>query len=193
MLYPGPLAIDLETICDHSLFSCLDFRFSMQLSWLIYAGAQIQIVPKSQYDCTKQTILFRMLCFANFFSRDHTESWRNGRSIQYQERISRMACRHREFHRLENIGWLRAAALGANDGIVSTSSLILDVAAAHATHSSIVITGMAGLVAAAKGKIMHCLTVLQIRKGLRVRHANPDRQVQRGRYSGKCLGDRSSS
>lgn len=60
-----------------------------------------------------------------------------------------MAYRHREFHKLENIGWLRAAVLGANDGIVSTSSLILGVAAAHATHSSIVITGMAGLVAGA--------------------------------------------
>ena len=60
-----------------------------------------------------------------------------------------MAYRHRELHKLENIGWLRAAVLGANDGIVSTSSLILGVAAAHATHSSIVITGMAGLVAGA--------------------------------------------
>ena len=60
-----------------------------------------------------------------------------------------MAYRHRELHKLENIGWLRAAVLGANDGIVSTSSLILGVAAAHATHSSIVITGMAGLIAGA--------------------------------------------
>jgi len=50
---------------------------------------------------------------------------------------------------LKNIGWLRAAVLGANDGIVSTSSLVLGVAAAHATHSSILIAGTAGLVAGA--------------------------------------------
>ncbi len=50
---------------------------------------------------------------------------------------------------MKNIGWLRAAVLGANDGIVSTSSLVLGVAAAHATHSSILIAGTAGLVAGA--------------------------------------------
>lgn len=55
----------------------------------------------------------------------------------------------REKHRLRSIGWLRAAVLGANDGIVSTSSLVLGVAAAHATHSSILIAGTAGLVAGA--------------------------------------------
>jgi len=60
-----------------------------------------------------------------------------------------MPVRHREKHRLKNIGWLRAAVLGANDGIVSTSSLVLGVAASHATHSSILIAGIAGLVAGA--------------------------------------------
>ncbi len=60
-----------------------------------------------------------------------------------------MAARHRERHRIESIGWLRAAVLGANDGIVSTSSLVLGVAASHATHSSILIAGVAGLVAGA--------------------------------------------
>jgi vacuolar iron transporter family protein len=55
----------------------------------------------------------------------------------------------REKHRLQSIGWLRAAVLGANDGIVSTSSLVLGVAAANATHSSILIAGIAGLVAGA--------------------------------------------
>lgn len=60
-----------------------------------------------------------------------------------------MMTRHRELHRLDNVGWLRAAVLGANDGIVSTSSLILGVAAAHASHQSILITGVAGLVAGA--------------------------------------------
>lgn len=60
-----------------------------------------------------------------------------------------MLRRHREFHKLDNVGWLRAAVLGANDGIVSTSSLILGVAAAHATHQSILVAGVAGLVAGA--------------------------------------------
>jgi VIT1/CCC1 family predicted Fe2+/Mn2+ transporter len=45
-----------------------------------------------------------------------------------------MPLRHRERHRTERIGWLRAAVLGANDGILSTASLVLGVAAAHGTH-----------------------------------------------------------
>ena len=57
--------------------------------------------------------------------------------------------RHREFHRSERIGWLRAAVLGANDGIVSTASLILGVAGAGATGSGVLIAGIAGLVAGA--------------------------------------------
>jgi vacuolar iron transporter family protein len=60
-----------------------------------------------------------------------------------------MARLHLERHRTDRIGWLRAAVLGANDGIVSTASLVLGVAAAHATHSSILVTGVAGLVAGA--------------------------------------------
>ncbi len=55
--------------------------------------------------------------------------------------------RHIERHRTSRIGWLRAAVLGANDGIVSTASLMLGVAAAHASQSNILITGIAGLVA----------------------------------------------
>ena len=54
-----------------------------------------------------------------------------------------------ERHRTERIGWLRAAVLGANDGIVSTSSLVLGVATAHASHGNIVIAGVAGLAAGA--------------------------------------------
>lgn len=54
-----------------------------------------------------------------------------------------------EHHRSHRIGWLRAAVLGANDGIVSTASLILGVAAAKATFSDILIAGTAGLVAGA--------------------------------------------
>ena len=60
-----------------------------------------------------------------------------------------MRHRHGEFHRTDRIGWLRAAVLGANDGIVSTASLILGVAAAHASHSAIMVAGVAGLVAGA--------------------------------------------
>jgi VIT1/CCC1 family predicted Fe2+/Mn2+ transporter len=57
--------------------------------------------------------------------------------------------RHRERHRSERIGWLRAAVMGANDGIVSTASLILGVAAAGAARHEIVVAGLAGLVAGA--------------------------------------------
>jgi VIT1/CCC1 family predicted Fe2+/Mn2+ transporter len=57
--------------------------------------------------------------------------------------------RHTERHRTDRIGWLRAAVLGANDGIVSTASLVVGVAAASASHGSILITGVAGLVAGA--------------------------------------------
>jgi VIT1/CCC1 family predicted Fe2+/Mn2+ transporter len=54
--------------------------------------------------------------------------------------------RHSEFHRSHHIGWLRAAVLGANDGVISTSSLIIGIATAHASHNNILLTGMAGLV-----------------------------------------------
>ena len=56
---------------------------------------------------------------------------------------------HKERHKIGNIGWLRAAVLGANDGIVSTASLILGVAAAHGTHTNILIAGIAGLASGA--------------------------------------------
>ena len=57
--------------------------------------------------------------------------------------------RHDENHRTHRIGWLRAAVLGANDGIVSTASLIVGVAAADASHGNVLVTGIAGLVAGA--------------------------------------------
>jgi VIT1/CCC1 family predicted Fe2+/Mn2+ transporter len=60
-----------------------------------------------------------------------------------------MPVRHSERHRTNNIGWLRAAVLGANDGILSTASLVLGVAAADGTRSSVLIAGVAGLVAGA--------------------------------------------
>jgi len=55
----------------------------------------------------------------------------------------------KEQHHTGRIGWLRAAVLGANDGILSTSSLVLGVAAAHASHGNVLIAGIAGLVAGA--------------------------------------------
>ena len=60
-----------------------------------------------------------------------------------------MAIRHSERHRTDRIGWIRAAVLGANDGIVSTASPVLGVAAADATHGNVMIAGIAGLVAGA--------------------------------------------
>ncbi|MBZ5537716.1 MAG: VIT family protein [Acidobacteriia bacterium] len=60
-----------------------------------------------------------------------------------------MPASNKERHRTGRIGWLRAAVLGANDGILSTSSLVLGVAAAHATHSNVLVAGVAGLVAGA--------------------------------------------
>ncbi|MGB8636324.1 MAG: VIT family protein [Rhodanobacteraceae bacterium] len=56
---------------------------------------------------------------------------------------------HHEVHRAHRIGWLRAGVLGANDGIVSTASLIIGVAAAHSGQASILLAGVAGLVAGA--------------------------------------------
>lgn len=56
---------------------------------------------------------------------------------------------HTERHRVSRIGWLRAAVLGANDGIVSTASLIVGVAAASGTGSAVLVAGVAGLVAGA--------------------------------------------
>lgn len=57
--------------------------------------------------------------------------------------------RHSENHRSHRIGWLRAAVLGANDGIISTASLMIGIASAHASHESILLTGLAGLVSGA--------------------------------------------
>jgi VIT1/CCC1 family predicted Fe2+/Mn2+ transporter len=56
---------------------------------------------------------------------------------------------HREFHRADRIGWLRAAVLGANDGTISVASLVVGIAAAGAARSDVLLTGIAGLVAGA--------------------------------------------
>lgn len=60
-----------------------------------------------------------------------------------------MVVSHRERHRRERIGWLRATVLGANDGIVSTASLLIGVAAAQAEHGNVLVAGVAGVVAGA--------------------------------------------
>lgn len=56
---------------------------------------------------------------------------------------------HIEQHIIEKVGWLRAAVLGANDGIVSTASLVLGVASANSSPSGVLLAGVAGLVAGA--------------------------------------------
>jgi VIT1/CCC1 family predicted Fe2+/Mn2+ transporter len=58
---------------------------------------------------------------------------------------------HSEFHRIARVGWLRAAVLGANDGLISTASLLMGVSAAQMSSSIILMTGIAGLVGGA-----HC-------------------------------------
>ncbi len=64
-----------------------------------------------------------------------------------------MVISHRERHKTERIGWLRAAVLGANDGIVSTASLVVGVAASNATHNSVLIAGLvAGALSMAAGE-----------------------------------------
>src|SRR5664280_1890995 len=60
-----------------------------------------------------------------------------------------MPAMQKEKHKVDRIGWLRAAVLGANDGILSTASLVLGVATSHATHANILTAGVAGLVAGA--------------------------------------------
>jgi VIT1/CCC1 family predicted Fe2+/Mn2+ transporter len=65
------------------------------------------------------------------------------------ERFIMPRATHRELHRTERIGWLRAAVLGANDGIVSTASLMVGVAAANVARGELLVAGVAGLVAGA--------------------------------------------
>lgn len=71
------------------------------------------------------------------------------RGISFPCTVSTMFLPHQERHRTEHVGWLRAAVLGANDGIVSTASLIVGVAAAQAAVGEILVAGVAGLVAGA--------------------------------------------
>jgi VIT1/CCC1 family predicted Fe2+/Mn2+ transporter len=73
----------------------------------------------------------------------------HGKTLLGNEDSSRKFMVHSEVHRSQRVGWLRAAVLGANDGIVSTASLIIGVAAASTTHEGILLAGAAGLVAGA--------------------------------------------
>ncbi len=65
----------------------------------------------------------------------------------HQERVVGRLRHHPEKHLVDRIGWLRAAVLGANDGIISTASLIVGVAAAAAKQNDVLVAGVAGLVA----------------------------------------------
>src|SRR5262252_9844792 len=71
------------------------------------------------------------------------------RGAERRRTIAVVKTRHWERHRTQRVGWLRAAVLGANDGIVSTASLLLGVAAADASRGEVLIAGLAGLVAGA--------------------------------------------
>src|SRR5206468_5611830 len=71
------------------------------------------------------------------------------RQIHRQYQMPRHPLAQPERHRGERIGWLRAAVLGANDGIVSTASLVVGVAAAESSRSNVLVAGVAGLVAGA--------------------------------------------
>jgi len=79
-----------------------------------------------------------------FFNECHCQA----RRIAFDE-SNTMKLPHPELHRTDRIGWLRAAVLGANDGIVSTASLVVGVAAANTGGNEILVAGVAGLVAGA--------------------------------------------
>jgi VIT1/CCC1 family predicted Fe2+/Mn2+ transporter len=79
---------------------------------------------------------------------EHRGGGNEARTLDHEEDMSRLRL-HPESHLVDRIGWLRAAVLGANDGIVSTASLIVGVAAAAATQNNVLIAGIAGLVAGA--------------------------------------------
>lgn len=71
------------------------------------------------------------------------------RAVTWQPFPNRVFMAHHEFHRTAHIGWLRAAVLGANDGLISTSSLVVGIASAQTAKGPILLAGLAGLVAGA--------------------------------------------
>jgi vacuolar iron transporter family protein len=82
-------------------------------------------------------------------AKSHPPSFSNRESGHTHHVSGFVRMKNTEYHFTHRVGWLRAAVLGANDGIVSTASLILGVAAAQASRSSVLVTGVAGLVAGA--------------------------------------------
>jgi VIT1/CCC1 family predicted Fe2+/Mn2+ transporter len=85
-----------------------------------------------------------------------------------------MPAHHKERHRTGRIGWLRAAVLGANDGIVTTASLVLGVAAAHGDRNSVLAAGVAGLVAGAMS--MAAGEYVSVQSQADTEHAELDRE-----------------
>jgi VIT1/CCC1 family predicted Fe2+/Mn2+ transporter len=85
-----------------------------------------------------------------------------------------MPTRHTERHRTERIGWLRAAVLGANDGIVTTASLVLGVAAAHGDRNNVLAAGVAGLDAGAMS--MAAGEYVSVQSQADTEHAELDRE-----------------
>src|SRR6185369_9238724 len=79
----------------------------------------------------------------------HGDPVLGGAKSEAGEEPREMPLGNKKQHRTGRTGWLRAAVLGANDGILSTSSLVLGVAAAHATRNNLLVAGIAGLVAGA--------------------------------------------
>jgi VIT family protein/enoyl-ACP reductase-like protein len=101
-------------------------------------------------ECQRPSKLMRTIdastfCNKMFVTTERSRNTVDGRK-KFEGVMSRLR-RHPENHLVDRIGWLRAAALGANDGIVSTASLIVGVAAAAATQNDVLIAGVAGLVA----------------------------------------------
>jgi vacuolar iron transporter family protein len=82
------------------------------------------------------------------FVRQSTDQPHNNTGQNAGSQVN-MLLRHRERHRTDQTGWMRASVLGANDGIVSTASLVLGVAAAHGSRAGVLVAGVAGLVAGA--------------------------------------------
>jgi VIT1/CCC1 family predicted Fe2+/Mn2+ transporter len=80
---------------------------------------------------------------------ENRKFFRRKKLIFLFDNLGSMMSHHREKHRSQRIGWLRAAVLGANDGILSTASLVVGVASSHATHQDVLVAGVAGLVAGA--------------------------------------------
>jgi VIT1/CCC1 family predicted Fe2+/Mn2+ transporter len=92
---------------------------------------------------------------------------------------------HLERHSIEKVGWLRAAVLGANDGIVSTASLVLGVASANSSPSGVLLAGVAGLVAGAMSMATGRICFRLISGGYRKRSTCPGKRELETDYQGE--------